>query len=152
MNDVLIRKLREADAEDISAIQAAITQMPVRNDFKKTIREQAGRDGAASFVAERNGGIVGYMVSYILTGGFGMSRSAWIAMLGVTPRYMGQGIGEKMAREIFAFYREQKVRYIYTSVRWDSTDLLSFFKTLGFDRSDFINLRKNLEQPLPSRQ
>ena len=34
---------------------------------------------------------------------------------------------------------------IYTSVRWDSTDLLSFFKTLGFQRSDFINLHKSLE-------
>ena len=34
---------------------------------------------------------------------------------------------------------------IYTSVRWDSTDLLSFFKTLGFQRSDFISLHKSLE-------
>jgi hypothetical protein len=30
-------------------------------------------------------------------------------------------------------------------VRWDSTDMLSFFKTLGFDRSNFINLRKVLK-------
>jgi len=36
------------------------------------------------------------------------------------------------------------VKKIYTSVRWDSTDLLSFFKAVGFERSDFINLRKDL--------
>ena len=145
MDNVLIRKLKEEDAEDISTIHAAITQLPVMNDFRKTIKEQALRDEGASFIAEFKGQIVGYMVSYILSGGFGIGKSAWIAMLGVNPKYMGQGIGEKLAREIFKYYQAQGVRYIYTSVRWDSTDLLSFFKTLGFDRSDFINLRKNLE-------
>ncbi len=145
MDNFLIRRLREDDAEDISTIHAAITQQPVMNDFRKTIREHALRDEGASFVAETNGQVVGYMVSYILSGGFGLSRSAWIAMLGVSPAYMGQGIGEKLAKEIFTYYQKQGVRYIYTSVRWDSTDLLSFFKTLGFDRSEFINLRKKIE-------
>ena len=40
---------------------------------------------------------------------------------------------------------EKDIKHIYTSVRWDATDMLSFFKTMGFDRSDFINLRKGLE-------
>ncbi len=145
MNNVLIRKLKQDDAEDICSIHAAITQSPALNDFKKTVKEQAQSAEGASFVAELNGRIVGYMVSYILSGGFGIAKSAWIAMLGVDPRYMGQGIGEKLAKEIFKHYRDQAVQYIYTSVRWDSTDLLSFFKTLGFDRSDFINLRKKIE-------
>jgi len=34
---------------------------------------------------------------------------------------------------------------VFTLVRWDSADMLSFFKTLGFDRSNFINLRKTLK-------
>jgi hypothetical protein len=55
---------------------------------------------------------------------------------------MGQGLGARMAEEIFKFYTAEGIKNVYTSVRWDSTDLLSFFKTLGFDRSDFINLRK----------
>jgi hypothetical protein len=33
----------------------------------------------------------------------------------------------------------------FASVRWDSVDFLSFFKTLDFDRSNFINLRKELD-------
>jgi N-acetylglutamate synthase-like GNAT family acetyltransferase len=57
---------------------------------------------------------------------------------------MGEGIGAKLAEEIFEIYRAQGIENVYTSVRWDSTDLLSFFKTLGFDRSNFINLRKDL--------
>ena len=93
----------------------------------------------------QEGKIVGFMISYILLGGFGIEKSAWIAMFGVDPKFMGQGIGESLAKKIFEFSREKGIKDIYTSVRWDSPDLLSFFKTLGFDRSNFINLRKLLE-------
>jgi N-acetylglutamate synthase-like GNAT family acetyltransferase len=58
---------------------------------------------------------------------------------------MGQGIGKRLADEIFKFCKEKGVTNVFTSVSWDSTDILSFFKTLGFNRSDFINLRKSLE-------
>lgn len=145
MDDVLIRKLKEDDVEDISGIHAAITQAAVKNDFKKTIEEHASKEEGASFVAELQGKVVGYMISYILAGGFGIGQSAWIALLGVNPKYMGQGIGDKLAREILKYYKDLGIKNIFTSVRWDSADLLSFFKTLGFDRSDFINLRKDLE-------
>ena len=91
-----------------------------------------------------DGKVVGYMISYIIFGGFGLEKSAWIATLGVDPKFMGQGIGKKLAEEIQAVYQEKGINDIYTSVRWDSVDLLSFFKTLGFDRSNFINLRKVL--------
>lgn len=145
MEDVLIRELRAEDAEDISRIYAAITQTPVRDDFIHIIKEQVNRDEDASFVAELNGRVVGYMISIVISGGFGIKKSTWISNMGVNPKFMGQGIGEKMAKKILGFSREKGIKYVYTSVRWDSPDLLSFFKTLGFDRSNFINLRKLLE-------
>ena len=74
-----------------------------------------------------------------------MEKSAWIATVGVEPEFMGQGIGKALAEEIFRFYSEKNIKNVYTSVRWDSTDMLSFFKTLGFDRSNFINLRRAIE-------
>ena len=140
-----IRRLEKEDAEEISKIYGAITMQPVSADFKRVVEEHALREDGACFVAERDGKIAGFMISYILTAGFGMHKSAWIATLGVDPNCMGQGIGASLAEEIFKYYKDQGIENIYTSVRWDSTDLLSFFKTLGFDRSNFINLRKVLE-------
>lgn len=145
MNDILIRKLRAEDAEDISIIYAAITQTPVKDDFIAIIEEQVNRKEDASFVAEFDGRVVGYMISIVISGGFGIKKSTWIANMGVNPKFMGQGIGESLAKKIFEFSREKGIKDVYTSVRWDSPDLLSFFKTLGFDRSNFINLRKILE-------
>jgi ribosomal protein S18 acetylase RimI-like enzyme len=142
---VLIRELKIEDAGDITRIHEAITQSPVKIDYKRVIEEQAGKADEASYAAEVQGKVAGYMISYMFYGGFGIEDSAWIAMFGIDPKFMGQGIGKKLAGEIFSFYKDRGIRNIYTSVRWDSTDLLSFFKTLGFDRSNFINLRKILE-------
>ena len=145
MNNILIRKTKKEDVDSISRIQATITKAPVTTDFKQIVREQIQKAEDVSLVAEYQGDVVGFMITYILSGGFGIEKSAWIAMFGVDPKFMGQGIGKKLAEEVFKFYKAKNITNIYTSVRWDSTDLLSFFKTLGFDRSDFINLRRVLE-------
>jgi ribosomal protein S18 acetylase RimI-like enzyme len=145
VDKVQIRNLQKNDADEISRIYAAITMKPVDADFKRVVEEHSQRDDEACFVAELNGKVVGFMISYILTAGFGMPKSAWIATLGVDPNFMGQDIGATLAEEILNYYKAQGVENVYTSVRWDSTDLLSFFKTLGFDRSNFINLRKVLK-------
>jgi ribosomal protein S18 acetylase RimI-like enzyme len=145
VDNVQIRKLQKEDAYEISRIYAAITRKGVDSDFKRVVEEHARRDDEACFVAEREGKVLGFMISYILTAGFGMTKSAWIATLGVDPNFMGMGIGASLAEEIFKYYKTQGIENVYTSVRWDSTDMLSFFKTLGFDRSNFINLRKIIE-------
>jgi predicted N-acetyltransferase YhbS len=142
--DLVIRKIKPEDADEISRIEAVITKSPDRTDFKQIIVKQVRKDEDASFVAEIDGKVVGYMISYTVYAGFGVEKSAWIATLGVVPKFMGQGIGKMLAEEILRVYEERGIKNIFTSVRWDSVDLLSFFKTLGFDRSDFINLRKGL--------
>jgi len=142
---VIIRELRGDDAEDICRIFGDIIQKPVSPDFQRIIEQHAAREKDACVVAELDGKVVGFLISYILTMGLGIDKSAWIATLGVDPNYMGQGIGDSMAKEIFKFYKGQGIQDVYTSVRWDSPDLLSFFKTLGFDRSNFINLRKTID-------
>jgi len=144
VENILIRELKTTDADDISAIYADITQKPVTPDFKRLIEKHALSDQDICLVAELNGKVVGFMVSYVLTLGFGIEKSGWIATLGINPKFMGQGIGAGLAKEIFKYYKSIGINNVYTSVRWDSPDLLSFFKTLGFDRSNFINLRKIL--------
>jgi ribosomal protein S18 acetylase RimI-like enzyme len=140
-----IRRIKIEDADDMGRIMAAITKSPVEVDFRQIIEEQVQSDKDASFVAEIDGKVVGFMISHIVYGGFGLEKSAWIVTLGVEPQFMGRDIGKKLAEEIFRVYRDRGIQYVFTSVRWDSADLLSFFKTLDFDRSSFINLRKELD-------
>lgn len=144
MDEMIIRRLRKEDAEDISRIDAAIKKKRSKLDFKRIVEEEVEKAVDASYVAELRGKVVGYMISYITSGNFGADKCAWIAMFGVDPKIMGQGIGQRLAEEIFKFHKRKGIKEILTSVRWDSTDILSFFKTLGFERSNFINLQKPL--------
>jgi ribosomal protein S18 acetylase RimI-like enzyme len=142
---ILIRRMKTADAEAIGKIDAAIDKRPTRLDFKQIVPEELKRREDASYVAEIKGKVVGFMISYITYGNFGADRCAWIARFGVNPKWMGQGIGKKLAEEILKAYEKKGVTEIFTSVRWDATDILSFFKTLGFERSNFINLWKKIK-------
>jgi len=142
---VNIRGITLNDAEAIQTIRKAISEDDAGVDFIKVIEQQIseGTD-KSSLVAEINGNVVGYMISTSLYAGFGIKKSAWIMAIGVHPDFMGQGIGLKLAEKICDIYRDKGVKNIYSSVLWDSTDVLSFFKKLGFERSEFINLKKKL--------
>ena len=143
---VSIRKMRLDDIEDIERIYTLITKKALQEDFRELVGDPSEKRGSEStcFVAEFEGKVVGYMISFVMTFSFGMEKSAWIAAMGVEPKHMGQQIGARLAREMFTFYQAQGITNLYTSVKWDATDLVSFFKTLGFHRSDFINLEKSL--------
>lgn len=142
MEKIVIRKLQAGDALRVGDICADITQAPVAEDFVQMLQVQSEKENDLSFVAELDGKVIGYMISTIMSGIFGIKRSAWISTMGVAPNFMGRGIGEKLAEKTFEVARETGLEDIYTSVQWDSPDLLSYFKTMGFDRSKFINLIK----------
>ena len=142
---VNIREITINDAEAIQNIRKAISEDDGEVNFVKITEQQISAGaGESSLVAEINGAVVGYMISATLYAGFGIKKSAWIMAIGVHPDYMGQGIGMKLARKICEVYKDKGIKNIYSSVLWDSTDVLSFFKKLGFERSEFINLKKKL--------
>jgi N-acetylglutamate synthase-like GNAT family acetyltransferase len=144
MEDILIRAATPADADAMNRILLDVSRDSQRVDFKSLTSEQSRDKEHASLVAEIDGNVIGFMISYVFDGGFGLERSAWIATLGISPSCMGKGIGTLLAEKLMSIYRRRSVKHVFTAVRWDSVDLLSFFKTLGFYRSDFINLEKEL--------
>ncbi len=145
VSKITVRRLSKKDAAAIARIDSAITGEISNLDYKRIVGEELKRESDASFVAELDGELVGYMISYITHGNFGLDTCAWIAMFGVDPKYMGRGIGMRLAKEVFKYYKKKKIKDVLTSVKWDSTDLLSFFKALGFGRSVCINLQKTLD-------
>jgi len=145
LQNLIIRNLKIGDSENISRIQESITKEPSTIDYHKVVQEEVKKDNSVNVVAELDGKVVGFIITYILHGGFGLEKSAWIGLFGVEPKYMGSGIGKRMAKEVFDELTKMNVKNVFTSVKWDSVDLLSFFKSLGFDRCNFINLKKVID-------
>jgi ribosomal protein S18 acetylase RimI-like enzyme len=145
LENITIRNISAADTDAIIRIYKSITQQHGEIDIEEVITDRALKSTDACFVAVLEGRVVGFIVSYQLSGSFGIQKSAWIPTFGVDPDFMGRGIGRKLAEAVHDYYRAKGVQNIYTSVRWFDTDVLSFLRTLGFDRSEFINLRKRLD-------
>ena len=143
---IKIRRLTVKDLSQVVGIQENITKIKVTLKKMAILKDHIRKAGNISLAAVVESKVVGYVISEVMTNSFGLDQSGWIKNLGVHPKYMGVGIGQSLATHLFAAYKKKKINEIYTAARWDSVDLLSFFKSIGFNRSDFINLYKKLEQ------
>lgn len=141
MEKLIIREPKTEDLGRVQQIYAAVQQKQVQQQQIQIALNAREED---CFVAEVDGKVVGFVIGYSLQGSFGLGRSAWLATVGIDPKYMGQKIGKQLAEKVLAYYKAQGYKSVHLSVRWDATDLLSFFKTIGFNQSKFINLEKSL--------
>ena len=142
---IKIRKIGADDILEIVAIQEAILQKKVSKKWIQMVEARLKKLEAAGFVASMGGRVVGFIIGEIKGESFGLEQSGWFEVVGVHPGHMGIGIGRILAEKLFEFFQKKGIRDIYTTVRWDAGDMLSFFKAIGFDRSPFINLRKHLD-------
>jgi len=143
-HSIQIRTMSLDDLPAIVGIQGAIIQRPVSQTWTSALESEIQLDSSRCLVAETEGRVVGFIIAQIRYGEFGAERSGSLGYVGVSPKVMGQGVGRALAGALFEIFQSEGVEDIYTAVRWDSVDMLSFFKSLGFDRSSFINLRKRL--------
>jgi ribosomal protein S18 acetylase RimI-like enzyme len=139
------RKIRPEDVPRIIAIQEAIIKKKVSRRWIQMVEDHLQKREGVGFVASREGHVVGFIMGEVKGEGFGLEQSGWIEVVGVHPSQMGIGIGQALAEGLFDFFKKKGVQDVYTAVRWDAVDMLSFFKSLGFDRSTFINLIKHVD-------
>lgn len=140
-----IRTCREEDLTGIVKIQEDILRRKVTGKWIDLVKFHLNKPEGICLAAVSEGEVVGYFCGQVKHGYFGMKHSGWIEMFGVSPKTMGHGAGQALARKAFDLFREHGVSDIYTAVRWDSGDLLAFFKSIGFNLSNFINLRNKLD-------
>jgi ribosomal protein S18 acetylase RimI-like enzyme len=146
MPGIKLRTLAARDIPQIVAIHGAVTKKKAsRRWAQQMVKDHLRKREGVGFVAEKEGQVVGFIIGEMKGEGFGLDRSGWLELIMVHPRYMGTGIGYAMARKLFDYFRRRGIRDVHTSVLWDAVDMLSFFKSLGFDRSTFINLIKHVD-------
>ena len=97
LKSIKIRKLMVKDVPQIVGIQEAITKAKVSPKKKAILKEHIQKEGNISVVALREGQILGFIISEIMTNSFGIDQGGWIQNLGVDPKHMGEGIGQTLA-------------------------------------------------------
>ena len=144
MINVIVRPMKEKDINQAADIHRRVvreglgqsTSYAIEGLFKSFIKNYPN----TCIVAEKDNKITGFIIGCIKEWGFGVERSGWIEMIEVDPNLMGKGIGKTLGEALIKNFKDEKIKEVYTSIKWDSGDLIAFFKSIGFDKSSFINL------------
>jgi len=139
--EIDIKPIEPNHYDTIMEIHEAILKRFTEPQWKSPVKKRIGHEDMIGFVAIHQGKVVGFILSEIKKGDFGVDQSGWIQIVGVHPKFMGQGIGKALGSHLLEHYYAMGIQDVFTTVRWDAVDMLSFFKSLGFGRSNFINLR-----------
>lgn len=145
MTTIEIRPMEENDLNEVAEIHRLVLRNGQTPDADYRIEEMfralmAGNPKTC-LVAVSNGKVTGFILGRVKEWSFGIERSGWIELIEVNPGTMGQGVGKALAHHLIAYFKSEDITEIYTSVEWDIGDIIAFFKSIGFDKSSFINLK-----------
>lgn len=146
MGAIRVRQMRRGDIRAAAEINRAITRRRASARWTTMVQRLTDRNPGECLVAEQGGRVIGFILGEMKDFAFGAERSGWIEVLGVHPRHMGRGVGKLLGSRLLAIFRKRGASRVFTAVRWDSGDLLAFFRSIGFDRSAFIIL-ENASRP-----
>jgi GNAT superfamily N-acetyltransferase len=150
---ITIRMLGSDDLDDILRIEERIekAQNSESKERMEYLRETAvyhlqHGEPMMNLGAEIDEKLVGFIFAEIRLWEFGRGeRTGWIKVLGVDPEYQGRGVGHKLGETLLSHFKKKNVRKVRTLVDWYDGDLISFFKSLGFDMLSMFPLEKELK-------
>lgn len=144
LGDVIVRSMRAEDIEAILEIDRRITGRDRAATFQRRVDTYLATDPLVCQVAELDGRVIGFMLGDIKGWEYGVPEAGWIEVMAVEPEYQGSGVGKKLAESLFEHFRRSGVKSVYALVDWADGRLLAYMRSLGFKRSDLINLERDL--------
>lgn len=139
---VHIREMTEEDIEGVLAIDRNIVASDRVMTYATSAESDVGGELGVSLVAEVGGGIVGFLLGEITDSLYGPGDTAWIRLIGIGASYQRQSIGARLVQVFTERCRHQGIRSVHITVRLHDWTLLSFLRSLGFDRSETVEFIK----------
>lgn len=141
LKKVKIRKLNIEDLDAIVEIDYLVLGNKRPTYWQQKIEDMGDETLSKSLVAELDGKVEGFIMGTVSGWEFGIPNTiGWIDTIGIKPMYQKQGMATFLFKAILEEFKNSEVENIYTLVQWEDWDLMCFFKSMGFDRGQMINL------------
>jgi ribosomal protein S18 acetylase RimI-like enzyme len=109
------------------------------NDSLRDIRRKLRVQPALFLI----GFISGELAATVMAGYEG--HRGWLNYLAVAPRFRRQGLGRNMVAEAEARLREMGCPKINIQIRTSNTEVIEFYRRIGFKPDDVVSMGKRLE-------
>src|SRR5437867_12935242 len=138
---VRIRSRSELDIARIVAIDERLSGVYRPEVWERRVMYYLRRDPDASQVAEMGGKVVGFMLSDLRGGEFGLEEtSGWIERFGVDPDYQGRSIGRRLFEAVVEHLKQRGATAVRTLVDQKDSELASFLRAVGFENASLTAL------------
>ena len=145
---VQIRPLSDLDLGRITAIDERLTGVYRPEVWERRIAYYLRRDPEACQVAEVGDRVVGFMLSDVRGGEFGLEEtSGWIERFGVDPDFQGRSIGRRLFESTVAYLKGRGAVAVRTLVGPEDGDLAAFLRAVGFSSAPLQALERRLDVP-----
>ncbi|NIO16057.1 MAG: GNAT family N-acetyltransferase [Deltaproteobacteria bacterium] len=139
-----VRKMTVNDVAAVLSIDEKITGEPHEAQWESRILDHITSNPLGCLVAEVDGQVAGFIISDIRGWEFGIPKCGWIEIVGVDPDMRMRGVARALIDGLADFFKMNGVSDVKTMIDWNDGGLVSFFRALGFGRSEFIVLEKEL--------
>jgi len=148
--DITVRFLGMDDLDDILRIEERIIRELNSDNLERlvslkdtTVYHLQHGDPLLNLGAEIDDKLVGFIISEVRRWEFGRGgMTGWILILGVDREYQGMGVGHKLSSTLLDHFRKKNITRIRTMVEWHEGELISDFRSLGFNMLGMLPLEK----------
>ncbi|MCP4748867.1 MAG: GNAT family acetyltransferase [Desulfobacteraceae bacterium] len=137
---IYIRPFEKEDTQAVIALWQDCSLVKPWNDPHKDIKRKAAMQQQLFLVALIKDQLAGTVMA-----GYEGHRG-WINYLAVSPARQRQGIGRELMQEAEKRLRSLGCPKINLQVRATSTEVISFYKKIGFSEDNVVGLGKRLEK------
>jgi flavin-dependent dehydrogenase/ribosomal protein S18 acetylase RimI-like enzyme len=146
MQDLNVRRMTVRDIDQVLRLDEKITSKPHAAYYESKAAAYISRAPEYCLVAEHRDRVVGFVLGDVRGWEFATELSGWLEIIGVDPDYQGQGVSRALMDELCEKFRRAGVQLINTMVNWNDGDLIDYFRANGFDRGEYVNLVKSLDE------
>ncbi len=142
---MIVRSARRRDLAAVVALDAEATGMRKAAYWRERFSWYTRDHGDRFFlVADRGGGVAGFVLGDVRAWEFGSPPSGWIFAINVKRSERVRGIGSLLYEAVCQRFRRKGVRVVRTMPSTDAQLVMSFFRSQGFMAGPFVLLEKRI--------
>ena len=153
---VKIRKLAARDYRAVKRIERIIV-----DEYLQYLKETGEEDtiepwitpeyfnhyvrARASYVAEINGKLVGFILTQPTSFVHSAKRELWLEYIAVRPASRKKGIGTKLMSTVIEYANTHDISFLYTTLNPNNKESIQFLTMYGFEVKDWKEATKKLK-------